>query len=75
VELESVLGQGGFATVWRGKWMWSVVAVKVFKAGVSEDTMRKFRSEAKTLRALRHPNICYFFDTGLLEGVPVIVLE
>jgi len=75
VVLESVLGHGGFATVWSGKWMWSVVAIKVFKAGMSEQMMRKFKLEAKTLRALRHPNICYFFDTGLLNGAPVLVLE
>jgi len=55
--------------------MWSVVAIKVFKAGMSEQMMRKFKLEAKTLRALRHPNICYFFDTGLLNGAPVLVLE
>jgi len=76
VVLESVLGRGGFSTVWRGQWMLSTVAVKVFtEVSMSESAMRKFQMEAKTLRTLRHPNICYFFDTGILEAAPVIVLE
>ena len=43
--------------------------------GMSELALRKFRLEAKTLRTLRHPNICYFFDACLVDGKPVIVLE
>jgi len=75
VVLESVLGRGGFATVWKGKWMFTAVAVKVFHAGMSAKMMAKFQLEAQTLRTLRHPNICYFFDTCIHDGVPVIVLE
>lgn len=37
--------------------------------------MRKFRFEAETLRTLRHPHICFFFDTCLIRGAPAIVLE
>ena len=37
--------------------------------------LRKFCVEARTLRTLRHPNICYFYDTCLVSGAPVIVLE
>jgi serine/threonine protein kinase len=75
VELESVLGRGGFATVWRGKWLLTTVAVKVFHESLSEKAIFKFQLEAKTLRTLRHPNICYFLDTCMLHGAPVIVLE
>jgi len=75
VELESVLGRGGFATVWRGKWLLTTVAVKVFHESLSEKAISKFQLEAKTLRTLRHPNICYFLDTCMLHGAPVIVLE
>lgn len=75
VELESILGRGGFATVWRGKWLLTTVAVKVFHESLSEKAISKFQLEAKTLRTLRHPNICYFLDTCMLHGAPVIVLE
>jgi len=75
VVIESVLGRGGFATVWRGKWMFTEVAVKVFHNNSSPKMMSKFQLEAQTLRKLRHPNICYFLDTCMLDGAPVIVLE
>jgi len=51
------------------------VAIKVMQSATSDDALRTFRIEAKTLRTLRHPNICYFFDTCLVNGAPVIVLE
>ena len=76
VELESELGRGGFATVWRGKWLLTPVAVKVFhNKSLSEKATAKFWLEAKTLRTLRHPNICYFLDTCMVNGSHVIVLE
>jgi len=77
VVLEKELGTGGFGTVWQGQWMHSAVAVKKFKMtekGV-QDVMHKFDREVKTLRALRHPNICSFFDTCLVDGALAIVLE
>ena len=40
-----------------------------------DQVMRKFRLEAETLRTLRHPHICFFFDACLIRGAPAIVLE
>jgi len=78
VVLEVELGRGGFATVWRAQWMNSKVAVKVFTVRRPDDVtkvMNQFRLEAETLRTLRHPNICFFFDTCLVCGAPAIILE
>lgn len=75
VQLDAIVAQGGCATVWRGTWMHSTVAVKVFKQGPSARSVSKFRLEAEFLRTLRHPNICYFFDTCAIDGAPVLVFE
>jgi len=40
IELEVELGRGGFATVWRGQWMHSKVAIKVFRVRDGARTLR-----------------------------------
>ena len=71
VSLTSQVGKGGYADVWRGVWMGSVVAVKVFRTP-SDEQLHKVRKEAALLRSLRHPNICSFYGTC---SVPPIGIE
>jgi serine/threonine-protein kinase len=59
-DLEHVLGQGGFAWVFRGKELdGSPVAVKVLMPRYAGDPQfeRRFRNEAETAAQLKHPNI------------------
>jgi serine/threonine-protein kinase len=59
-DLEGVLGQGGFAWVFRGRELdGSPVAVKVLKPRYAGDPQfeRRFRNEAEMAAQLQHPNI------------------
>jgi len=79
-EVESVIGQGGMATVYRAKHrvVDRPVAVKVLHARYSRDeAMReRFRREAKNTAALAHPNIVEIEDYGETEdGTSYLVME
>ena len=61
-DLERLLGQGGFAWVFRGRELdGSPVAVKVLMPRYAGDPQfeRRFRNEAETAAQLRHPNIIH----------------
>jgi serine/threonine-protein kinase len=79
-ELESVIGQGGMATVYRAthRVVDRPVAVKVLHDKYSRDeAMReRFRREAKNTAALAHPNIVEIEDYGDTEdGTSYLVME
>jgi tetratricopeptide (TPR) repeat protein len=80
--LQSVLGRGGMATVYRAESnddgpagpKGSVVAVKVFQPELvsDENTFRRFQREAELGRRIRHPHVVRTFEIGseVLDGVP-----
>lgn len=78
-EIESVIGQGGMATVYRAfqKQLERWVAIKVLKQHEPGDGsfLRSFRREARAIASLRHPNILTVYDYGEEEGRPYIVME
>lgn len=53
------------------------VAVKVLHAALADDEafLRRFRAEAHSVAALRHPNIMNVYDWGEDDGSPFLVLE
>jgi eukaryotic-like serine/threonine-protein kinase len=77
--IESQLGEGGMAVVYRARSQLvdKPVAVKVMNAGLVRDQSLKerFRREAKNSAALAHPNIVEILDYGEEEGVPYLVME
>ena len=80
-ELELVLGEGGFASVYRArhKLIPSLhVAVKVLKAkhAANRDVVQRFHHEAHTVAALRNPHTVRIMDIGeTSDGLPFIVME
>lgn len=86
-QVESLLGEGGFGTVYRAAQIKPVrrhVALKVIKLGM--DTRRilaRFEAERQTLAMMNHPGIAKFLDAGttasgrsffvmeLVEGRPI----
>ncbi|HEV2462123.1 MAG TPA: protein kinase [Ktedonobacterales bacterium] len=71
--LQSVLGVGGMATVYRA---WDLplereVAVKVLPASLADDAeyVRRFRDEAKRVAALNHPHIVPIYAFGAERGL------
>ncbi|MBI1259508.1 MAG: protein kinase [Chloroflexi bacterium] len=67
--IESLLGQGGMARVYRAvdPNLNRVVAIKVIDPGVVEDPeyTRRFKREAQTVAKLNHPNIVSLYQFGL----------
>jgi eukaryotic-like serine/threonine-protein kinase len=78
-EIESVLGQGGMAKVFKGtdQVLGRTVAIKVLSPQFTDDAqfVARFRREAQSAAALNHPNIVGVFDTGSQGDVHFIVME
>jgi eukaryotic-like serine/threonine-protein kinase len=78
-EIDSVLGQGGMAKVFRGtdQVLGRTVAIKVLSPQFTDDAqfVTRFRREAQAAASLNHPNIVGVFDTGSQSDVHFIVME
>ena len=77
--IESELGRGGMATVFKGTdtVLGRPVAVKVLSPQYSGDAnfVTRFRREAQAAASLNHPNLVSVYDTGTDDGVHFIVME
>jgi serine/threonine-protein kinase len=79
-KLLSVLGAGGFATVYlaRDTALGRDVALKLLHKHLSDepDTVRRFQAEARAAANLRHPNIVTVYEVGGAgDGRPYLVME
>ena len=87
VRLIEVMGTGGMGVVYKGEWLGTPVAVKVFHrhkgrgAGreaprASDSHVEAVLREARTLaRVSRHPCVCRFFGTTWIKSSTAIVME
>lgn len=79
--VESLIGTGGFADVYRAQQLRPVqrqVALKILKTlNLADDSVAaRFEVEKQTLAQLNHPNIATIFDAGeSSEGRPYIAME
>jgi eukaryotic-like serine/threonine-protein kinase len=77
--VESELGRGGMATVFKGTdtVLGRPVAVKVLSSQYSGDAnfVMRFRREAQSAARLNHPNLVSVYDTGTDDGTHFIVME
>jgi serine/threonine protein kinase len=79
-KLLSVLGEGGFATVYLAEQDRPVkrrVALKLIKPGMdTKQVIARFEAERQALALLDHPNIAQVYDAGTTEaGRPYFVME
>ncbi|HEX5947946.1 MAG TPA: Stk1 family PASTA domain-containing Ser/Thr kinase, partial [Actinomycetota bacterium] len=78
-EIDSLLGQGGMARVFRGndRVLDRTVAIKVLSPQFADDDqfVTRFRREAQAAAGLNHPNIVSVYDTGDQGDVHFIVME
>ena len=78
-EIDSLLGQGGMARVFRGtdRVLDRTVAIKVLSPQFADDDqfVARFRREAQAAAGLNHPNIVSVYDTGDQGDVHFIVME
>ena len=77
--LESILGQGGMATVYRATEpnLGRTVAVKVLADEYSKDDviLERFRRESTALANLSHPHILRIFTAGEEHGISFYAME
>lgn len=78
--LHELLGEGGFAAVYRAEQHLPVrreVALKIIKVGMdTEQVVARFNAERQALAILEHPNIAKVFDAGTTDGGrPFFVME
>jgi len=77
--LQSSIGSGGMATIYRARdlQMDRIVAVKVLREIYSTDKnfVARFQREARAASVLKHPNIVRVFDYGQTDGNYYIVME
>jgi serine/threonine protein kinase len=76
-KLVQLLGQGGFADVYLGEHVHlnTFAAIKILRAQLEEDSVENFRSEARTLAHLKHPNIVQVLDFGVDGLTPYLVMQ
>ena len=75
----SSLGEGGMGTVYlaKQKAFDRLVAVKVLKAELASQVSdrKRFLREAKFCAQIEDPNILGIIDSGIVQGIPYIVME
>src|SRR6266566_772942 len=70
------LGQGGFAEVYLGEHihLGTEAAIKILHAQLTNDDTEQFRSEARIIARLEHPNIVRVLDFGIQDKTPFLVM-
>jgi serine/threonine protein kinase len=64
IEIKEKIGEGGFATINKGKWLFLDVAVKIiFDPKVTQELLDEFNNEIKMLAVFKHPNIVSLLAT------------
>jgi eukaryotic-like serine/threonine-protein kinase len=81
-EIIDQLGEGGMASVYRGRdlRLQREVAVKFIRTEMFppvqlQTVLKRFEREAQILAGLNHPNIVHIYDFGDYEHVPYVVME
>src|SRR2546421_6932594 len=75
--LTRLLGEGGFAQVYLGEHIYlnTQAAIKVLHTKLTSDDVEWFRTEARTIARLIHPNIVRVLDFGVQDKTPFLVLD
>ena len=79
--LEEQLGEGGAGVIYKAKdeELGRIVAIKLLterNGGLAADKLKRFRTEARSVARLNHPNIVTLFDFAEAEeGWPYLVME
>ncbi|KAL0481585.1 serine/threonine-protein kinase CTR1 [Acrasis kona] len=69
------IAQGNFGVVFKGKYMGSIVAIKLLKADPYDEISEEFLSEVAVLKRLRHTNIIQFLGVCVTSDNKLIVTE
>ena len=76
MRLERLLARGGMGSVWVGKHIGLDVTVAVkFMANTTDQSVARFRREARVAAKIKSSNIVKILDFGVDQDVPYIVME
>ncbi len=72
-----LLGRGGFADVYLGEHVHLDInaAIKLLHTQLTDEDIALFRSEARTLARLIHPQIVRLLDFGIENNIPYLVMD
>jgi serine/threonine protein kinase len=76
-QLTRLVGDGAFAQVYLGEhiYLGTQAAIKVLDTQLTSDPVEWFRTEARTIARLVHPNIVRVLDFGIEGNTPFLVME
>ncbi len=76
-QLTRLIGEGAFAQVYLGEhiYLGTQAAIKVLNAQSADYPMDWFRTEARTIARLVHPNIVRVLEFGVVGNTPFLVLD
>lgn len=75
-KVETLIGKGGFGSVYRGIWEGIDIAVKQLHIeSLTTDLMQEFIHEAKIMQKCRHPNIVQFYAVCIRQGKDSLLME
>jgi hypothetical protein len=80
LDLQEVIGGGGFGQVWRATWRGTPVAVKVLTGSaqnkhVARVILEEFKAEINLLKGMSHPNICLYMGACVDPPNRAIITE
>jgi len=75
VTLSVMIGQGGMGEVWHGRWSAMPVAVKLVRGPCRARSIQRFEDEVQMLASLRHPCICTFYGSMVINSRQALVME
>jgi eukaryotic-like serine/threonine-protein kinase len=76
-QLVQLLGEGSFAAVYLGGHvhLGTLAAIKVLRAQLTSEDTNTFRTEARVIAHLIHPNIVRVLDFGIEDTTPFLVMD
>ncbi len=76
-QLIRLLGSGGFADVYLGEHihLGTQAAIKVLTTRLTSEDVEGFRTEARTIARLKHPQIVRVLDFGVEDTTPFLVMD
>src|SRR5947199_5442941 len=72
-----LLGWGGFAEIYLGEhiYLGTQAAIKILHTQLTNDAVKRFNMEARTIAHLEHPNIVRVLEYGVENTTPFLVMS